>query len=497
MTTIRRRLTVWYTVALSVTVLGFGTLLYLERRASSVRELDQRLLLEAELAERWLSESYSVLGRIVTTAGGRPALDPGISAYLDAVRDYLVVADTAGQVLALSDLTRGLDAGDLQGLTAELDTLRTAKRPGTVDLGPPLGAVRYVAVRVQDAGPEVGGVLVATALAEVAFGPTALLRSMMLIAPVILAGAAVVGYWLAGTSLKPVEVIMDEVEAISDGRSLHRRLAVPISGDEMARLALTVNGMLARLEQSFGSLHRFTADASHELKTPLMVLRAGVERALVHPGVPAEILQSLDETLAQINQMSEMVENLLTLARADEGRAPLVVEEADLRDVIGDVAETAGMLGESGNITVRSDIPAEPVAMAVDRHRIREMLLNLVTNAIKYTPAGGTVALGLAQEDGAIVFTVADTGVGIAPGDLPHIFDRFWRADPARSRTGERPGTGLGLAITKWIAEAHGGSITVQSRPGRGSLFTVRLPRGARARTSGAGSREEELPVPS
>jgi signal transduction histidine kinase len=155
------------------------------------------------------------------------------------------------------------------------------------------------------------------------------------------------------------------------------------------------------------------------------------------------------------------------------------------------------MLGESAGITVRSDIPAEPVTMAVDRHRIREMLLNLVTNAIKYTPAGGTVALGLAQEDGAVVFTVADTGIGIAAGDLPHIFDRFWRADPARSRTGERPGTGLGLAITKWIAEAHGGSITVQSRPGRGSVFTVRLPRERQARASGAGARAEEASVPS
>ena len=120
MTTIRRRLTIWYTVALGVTVVAFGTLLYLERRASSLRELDQRLLLEADLADRWLSESYSVLGRIVTTGGSRPALDPGISAYLDAVRDYLIVADTAGQVLALSDVTRELDAGDLQALTGEL-----------------------------------------------------------------------------------------------------------------------------------------------------------------------------------------------------------------------------------------------------------------------------------------------------------------------------------------------------------------------------------------
>jgi two-component system OmpR family sensor kinase len=477
MTTIRRRLTFWYTVALTVTVVGFGTLLYLERRQSSLRELDQRLLLEADLADRWLTESYNVLGRIVTTAGARPSLDPGISAYLEAIRDYLIVVDTTGGVLALSEVGRELSAADIQLLTSMLDSLRLPKMSGTLDLSAPAGTVRYLAVRMEGAGPEVGGVLVATSVSRVAFGPAALLRSMLLIAPVILIGAIVVGHWLAGTSLRPVQGIMDEVEAISDGRSLHRRLPVPMSGDEMARLALTVNGMLSRLEQSFASLHRFTADASHELKTPLMVLRAGVERALVHPGVPPEILQSLDETLAQINQMSEMVENLLTLARADEGRAPLAVEESDLRELLGDVAETAGMLGETAGIAVRADIPEHRVLLAVDRHRIREMLLNLVTNAIKYTPQGGSVGLGLGEEDGAVVITVRDSGIGIAPGDLPHIFERFWRADPARSRTGDRPGTGLGLAITKWIAEAHGGHITVQSRPGRGTVFVVRLPK--------------------
>jgi signal transduction histidine kinase len=476
MTTIRSRLTIWYTVALGVTVVAFGTLLYLERRQSSLQELDQRLGLEADLANRWLSESYNVLGRIVTTAGTSPALDPGISAYLEAVRDYLVVTDTSGQILALSESARKLNADVLERLAAELRIVRLAKHSGTIDLGAQLGPMRFLAMRVEAAGPEIGGLLVATPTREVTFGPAQLLRSMLLVAPVILIGAALVGYWLAGTTLRPVQGIMDEVEAISDGRSLHRRLAVPRSGDEMARLALTVNGMLARLEKSFASLHRFTADASHELKTPLMVLRAGVERALVHPGTPGEILQSLDETLAQINQMTEMVENLLTLARADEGRAPLAVEESDLRELLSDVTETAGMLGESAGISVSSDMPDQPVRLPVDRHRIQEMLLNLVTNAIKYTPPGGTVYLGLDDQDGVVSFTVRDSGIGIAPGDLPHIFDRFWRADSARTRTGERPGAGLGLAICKWIAEAHGGRIDVVSRPGRGTTFTVTLP---------------------
>jgi signal transduction histidine kinase len=467
----------WYTVALAVTVLAFGTALYLERRQASVRELDQRLALEADLAQRWLAQSYKVLGRIVTTANLNPALDPAISAYLEAARDYLIVADTAGQVLALSDVARTLNAPTLERLTAPLDTLPLTRHSGVLTLGAPIGSVRYLVAPIDNAGAGIGGLLVATPTKQASFGPSDLLRSMLLIAPVILIGAGLLGYWLAGTSLRPVQGIMDEVDAISDGTSLHRRLAVPLSGDEMARLAVTVNGMLSRLEQSFASLHRFTADASHELKTPLMVLRAGVERALIHPGTPGEILQSLDETLAQINQMTEMVENLLTLARADEGRAPLAVEESDLREVVADVAETAGMLGENAGVSASHTMPDTPIHLAVDRHRIREMLLNMVTNAIKYTPKGGTIALGLEEDEQSVTFTVRDSGIGIAAGDLPHIFDRFWRADQARSRTGERPGTGLGLAITKWIAEAHGGSITVQSRPGRGSVFTVRLPK--------------------
>jgi two-component system, OmpR family, sensor kinase len=475
--TIRQRLTLWYTVALGITIAAFGTLLYLERRQSSLRELDQRLGLEADLANRWLSESYNVLGRIVTTAGSSPSLDPGISAYLEAVRDYVVVVDTNGSVLALSEAARSLSADALQRVTAPVDSLHLPKRAGTIDLGAGVGKLRWLAVPVEAAGPEIGGLLVATPTSQIAFGPAELLRSMLIIAPIILLASALMGYWLAGAFLRPVQGIMDEIDVISDGRSLHRRLAVPMSGDEMARLTLTVNRMLARLEASFGSLHRFTADASHELKTPLMVLRAGVERALVHPGVPSEILQSLDETLAQINEMTELVESLLTLARADEGRAPLAVEESDLRELVSDAVETAGMLGVGSGVTVTSRIPEHPVRMAVDRHRIREMLLNLVTNAIKYTPQGGTIDLSLVDQDGAVSITVRDTGIGIAPGDLPHIFDRFWRADPARSRTGDRPGTGLGLAITKWIAEAHGGTITVQSRPGRGTIFTVRLPR--------------------
>ncbi len=476
MATIRRRLAFWYTVALGLTVLAFGAALYYERRQTSLEELDRRLALEADLAERWLVESYRVLGPLVRD-GSSPALDPGISAYLEAFRDYLIVADTAGNVIGLSGVTRPLGAAEFQQLAAPLYPPPERSVSGTIDIGPPLGPVRYYVTRMKTGGTGVGGLLLATSTANVAFGPAELLRSMLVIAPVVLLSAAALGWWLASTSVRPLLGIIEELEAITDGRSLHRRLAVPLSGDEIQRTVVTLNGMLARLEQSFGSLRRFTADASHELKTPLMVLRTGVERGLTHPQTPREVLEGLDETLDQINRMTEMVDDLLTLARADEGRAPLALEETDLRELLADVSETAGMLGEGGKLTVTTQIPDEPVRLAVDRHRIRELLLNLVTNAIKYTPPGGTVGLTLDTGEDHATLVVSDSGIGIAPGDLPHVFDRFWRADAARSRTGERPGVGLGLAITKWIAEAHGGTITVQSRPGRGSVFTVRLPR--------------------
>jgi signal transduction histidine kinase len=336
--------------------------------------------------------------------------------------------------------------------------------------------VRYLIRPVRSAGPEIDAILVGASTESIGFGPRALLRSMMFTAPLVLLISLSVGSWLAGKRFQPLTRMMDEVEAISDGRSLHRRLAVT-GRDQMARLALTLKRMIARLEDSFSALHRFTADASHELKTPLMVLRAGVERALTHPDTPDEALQSLDETLEGVNWMTELVENLLILARADEGRAPLAVEPCDLREIVAEAVETGGMLAEGAGNTVTTEVPDHPVILPVDRTRVRQLLLNLVTNAVKYTPAGGRVLVGLVEEPDHVVMEVRDTGVGIAPGDLPHVFDRFWRADPARTRTGEKAGTGLGLAITKWVAEAHGGSIQVQSRPGRGTIFTVVLPR--------------------
>jgi heavy metal sensor kinase len=472
MQSIRRRLTIGYIAALALTVTMFGTILYLTRRQASIRDLDQRLDLAGDLASSYLRQrfrEFTRLEEVVETS----------KFYIESIPQYVVLVRRDGRAVMVSDRAGRLDAAAFDRLLALAKAPVKARTTGTVTLGPG-NTLRYLVLPMASVDPELGTMLVAESADEISFGPEALLRSMVVIAPVLLLVSIFVGYSLAGASLYPLESMVDELTAISDGRSLHRRLAVdPGATDEVARLAQAVNAMFARLEQSFASQQRFVADASHELKTPLMVLRAGVERALTSPRVPAESLQPLDESLEEINRMTELVDNLLTLARADEGRAPLAVEECDIRDLVSEAAETAQILAEVSEVTVRTRIPPRPVVVQADRSRIRQLLLNLVTNAVNYTPKGGEVGVELVDTESGIQLVVSDTGIGIAAGDLPHIFDRFWRADPARSRDGDRSGTGLGLAITKWIAEAHGGSIAVQSRPGRGTIFTVSLPRSA------------------
>jgi signal transduction histidine kinase len=233
--------------------------------------------------------------------------------------------------------------------------------------------------------------------------------------------------------------------------------------------------MIGRLEMSFAALRRFTADASHELKTPLAVLRADVERAMHASTGATEQLVALEEALHETTRMADLVDSLLTLARADEGRFDLMREPVDLEPLARDVFETALILGEDAGLNVTMPRVENSVVLG-DRTRLRQLFLNIITNAIKYTPRGGDVELSLTASEEEATFSVRDTGIGIAAIDLPNIFDRFYRADRVRSRQAERGGFGLGLSISQWIAQAHGGTLSVQSRLHRGSTFTVSLP---------------------
>ena len=478
MHTIRARLAVGYAMALGATLFVFAGIIYIAQGSQAFAELDSRVRVESDMIAAILGESFRARERVVVADPlGRPVLTPDVASLLEGVPGYVIVVGPERALLHLSAEARSLPFGSARALIDVAED-SVAGGFGLVDLAPPVGQVRYFVRPISEAGPNVAAVVSAAPTSGFVVSPPRLLTAMLWTVPFILVVSLVIGYLLVGRTLKPVDLIVDEVEAISDGRSLHRRLAEPTSFDELARLTVPLNAMLSRLEKSFGTLRRFTADASHELKTPLTVLRSGIERSLTHPTTSPEVMETLEETLLEVNRMAELVDSLLTLARADEGRAPLHLDDLDLSEMLAELAETASILGEQASVNVTVEVPPEPIRMHADRGRLRQLLQNLLSNAIKYTSAAGEVWIGSALDDGNVVFTVRDSGMGIAPGDLEHIFDRFWRADPARSRTGSRPGAGLGLAICKWTAEAHGGSIEVQSKPGRGTTFTVSLPLG-------------------
>jgi len=486
MQTIRGRLTAWYSIALALTLAAFAAVLYGARRGASYQDLDQRIQSEAALTGGILAESYRARGVLVRgDTAGRPVLIPDLAALLEAVPDYLIITARDGSLLFASPDARALTFQQVEQLRLVAAAPISGRTSGALRLEPDGPKLHYALRYVTDAGPQFGAILAGANLRTAELSAEQLLSTIALILPLGLVAALLMGSWIARRALAPVDRIITEVREITDGRSLHRRLAEPMVKDELGRLTETLNQMMTRLERSFAALRRFTADASHELKTPLTVLRAGVERAITMPSLPSEALAALEETLQEINRMTELVEALLMLARADEGTAPLHRETVDLRAIVEETGETGELLAAEAGVNMEVATPADPVIVPVDASRIRQLILNLLTNAVKYTPAGGSVRLQLGPSNGRVTLTVADSGVGIAPGDLPHIFDRFWRADSARTRTGERSGTGLGLAICKWIAEAHGGTIDVQSRPGRGTTFTVTLPRETTAPTPG------------
>lgn len=482
MESIRGRLTVWYAAALILSIAIFAVVLYFARRSATYQDLDSRIQSEANLIAGILAESYRARGVLVEKdTAGKPVLISEVAAVLEVVPDFLVVTSQDGQLLFGSPDARSLGFAQFEQLIALAHSVRGAS---SSSIGPrrhritPTGPTLHYVIRpVPEAGGQIGAVLAGADTRSAELQVAQLVTTILIAFLVGIVPAMLVGRWIAGRALEPVDSMITEIREITDGRSLHRRLPVPMEKDELGRLAATLNQMWTRLERSFAALRRFTADASHELKTPLTVVRGGVERAITRPGMPQEALAALEETLQEVNRMTELLDSLLTLARADEGRADLHREPVDMREIIEEAGETGELLAEHAGVHIEIRLPPDPLIVPLDRSRMRQLALNLIENAVKYTPRGGQVSVELAGDDGRVVFTVADTGIGIAPGDLPHVFDRFWRADSARTRTSQRAGTGLGLAICKWIAEAHGGTIDVQSRPGRGTTFTVGLPR--------------------
>jgi heavy metal sensor kinase len=474
---IRFRLTAWYTLLLAAILIGF---------AFAVGRLIERQLRE-DVDARLQQTSHVFDGSSITISldeAGEvqvqqlPALDA-----LSTPGQIVQIFNRRGEKIAQRGDFLGselLPHSDLNGpetvpsfRTGEIDNVkvRTYTFPLVID----------IPRRDPNADPSflVGGGVVGESL-EPLERTIRLMREIMLLAsPIGLALAALGGWWLAGRSLKPVDKMTASASAIALGdatsTSLATRIDVPNTGDELARLAITYNQMLERLENAFSKQQRFVADASHELRTPLTAIRGNIDVLHRQASVGAigsdELAESLEDLRRESARMGRLIQDLLTLARSDASSESEPKDQIRLDEVVDDAMKTASGLTSGQHLTIN---PLTEITIRANRDRMIELILILVENAIRHTPAGGEISVSLEREGGVARLIVQDTGEGIAPDHLPYVFERFFRADKSRDRASG--GTGLGLAIARDISRQHGGDIAVESAPGAGATFTVRLP---------------------
>jgi two-component system OmpR family sensor kinase len=343
MASIRARLATAYAATLVGTVAVLGAVLYGVQREETARELASRAGQDTDLALRVVAQVARSGSTLIATPLNGLIVTPALRNLLEGVPDYVVVLDSAGRTLYTSFGVRQLDPDDQVRLSQAATHLAADGALHAVDLSD-----RRLLLVTLNTGVDRVAAGVDAESADA--GPRALLATDLVLLPLVILLSIAGAYVLSGRAFRPVDVIINEVEAISDGRSLHRRLVVDGAGDEMQRLSETLNQMIVRLETSFGALRRFTADASHELKTPLAVLRADVERAMTAPSHSTEQLVALEEALQETRRMSDLVDSLLTLARADEGRYDILREPVPLEPLVREVFESALILGEDAGL---------------------------------------------------------------------------------------------------------------------------------------------------
>jgi heavy metal sensor kinase len=329
---------------------------------------------------------------------------------------------------------------------------------------------RLLTLPVMNNGRMVNIVQVAMSLEGVRAARASFLLILMILAPIALVSSALGGWFLARRALTPVDAMVEAARRI-EAEDLTQRIPSRSNDDELGRLAAVLNDMLMRLERSFGAARRFSADAAHELRTPLTIIKGEIEVALRASSVPVEMRETLASCLEEVDRMNAMVEDLLLLARMESNALSTSPSPVNLGEVLQDTAPALTELAAKAANSCTIAAPP-PLWIAGYEALLFRLVFNLAENAIKYTPAGGRIDITLAQQDGSAVLEVKDDGPGIAPEDQTHIFERFYRGDPAR----EGSGSGLGLALVHSIVQLHQGEIHLTSAPGRGSTFRVRLP---------------------
>ena len=455
---VRTRLTLWYAAVLAFSLIAFALVIYYaagkifhERQDESLRSTAQTVA-SAYVEEFGEAHSLAKAGQIVLSEITFP--NRYVQLNDNEGKPIASSANLAGSTVAIPSSVFA-DAREKSFSYATVNGLRVAVIPLSSDQTPGYAAVAEPLSAIEDGLREVR-------------------RDLFAGVPLVLFLASVGGYFLARKSLAPIASMNSQTQQIS-AQNLSARLDVTESRDELGRLGTTINDLLARLENSFKEQQRFIADASHELRTPLAVLRGETEVALGKVRTVEEYQQSLSLIQDEAERLSRIVEDLFILAREPvDTRAVLHKERVSLNDAVKDCARAAQVLAirKGVRLSLENDSPA--ILVNGDEELIKRMILNLLDNAVKYTPAGGEVSLELSQENGNAEIVVRDTGIGIPDSAQPRVFDRFFRVDKARART--IGGAGLGLSIAQWIAEVHSGSIALTSTPNHGSTFTVVLP---------------------
>ncbi|MDP2858756.1 MAG: ATP-binding protein [Bacillota bacterium] len=453
---IRLRLTLWYVLLLAAILAAFSAGIYFTLRHNLYQGLDDSLGNRANL-----------LVDVVQYADGAPTLAGVVSSNdPNQGESFVRVFAASGRLTFDNSAAAGVVPVDPRAVESALAG-KTITR--SVDVGE---AFRVQTLPIERDGRISGVLEVGLSQGDVSDTLQSLLFIVGIAYPLTLVVASFGGVFLAGRALSPIDNLTRLARYIS-AEDLGQRLNLRLPDDEVGRLARTFDEMIARLDDAFRRQRQFTADASHELRTPLTAIKGQIDVALQRQRDPAAYRQVLQVVNEEVDRMIRLVGSLLTLARADAGQIPLAFEAVSLPDVVGAAVEQVRpVAGERGIELQLVSSPA--VTLRADEDLLLQLLLNLLDNAIKYTPAGGQVIVGWNVGAVQVELWVRDAGIGIASEHLPHLFDRFYRVDKARSRA--EGGAGLGLAISRWIAEAHGGSISVESAPGEGSTFTVTLP---------------------
>jgi heavy metal sensor kinase len=469
---LRLQLAAWYTIAFAVLLLLTGAVFYQYLERSLEASVDTDLQLRAQQ-----TGSSLVLQQGTITLHDLAIALPGMDTATHGT-------DTPSADVNQGTLVRLLDAhGRLLGETPAFRALRvpessvTQPLQGTPWQGTVLSTgdqeVRLYSRTLTSVGKPVAVIQVGESLFTLHTLLHQLVAALLVVGFLVLAACAVGSYWLSGRSFAPMKRLAETARKIQAG-DLHQRVPVPPVRDEMQYLAVTLNEMLDSLDESFSRQRRFVADASHELRTPVAVIRNKAEVALLRPRSRDDYCTVLQSIHAETERLSHLISDLLALARGDEGQARFEHETVRLNHLVESVAANADGLAEARDIHLSVQV-SQPVTLIGDEARLIQVIINLLDNAIRYTNAGGHVQVSLLATASQARLVVRDTGIGIASEHLPHLFERFYRADPARRRTGGS-GTGLGLAIVAWIVQEHGGAIGVESQVGRGSCFTVTLP---------------------